>query len=162
MISIIVAHTRDFVIGKDGGMPWHLPKDLAFFKKTTVGSTVIMGRKTFESIGRALPNRKNIVITSNDSFVVPDGVIKCSSLEDAIKMVGNDNAFILGGGTIYQHAIKFVDRLYITYVDANIEGDTYFPKYDENDFRLISSFIDKKDEKNQYDLIFKIYERKTN
>lgn len=162
MISIIVAHTRDFVIGKDGGIPWHLPKDLAFFKKTTVGSTVIMGRKTFESIGRALPNRKNIVITSNDSFVVPDGVIKCSSLEDAIKMVGNDNAFIIGGGTIYQHAIKFVDRLYITVVDANIEGDTYFPKYDENDFRLISSFIDKKDEKNQYDLIFKIYERKTN
>src|SRR5574344_1979307 len=108
MLSLIVAHAKNFVIGKSGDMPWHLPADLAHFKTITVGHPVIMGRKTFESIGRALPNRLNIVISSNEQLHLPQNVILCSNLEQALSKVSkSDEVFVLGGGSVYREAIKF-------------------------------------------------------
>lgn len=161
MLSIIVAHTRDRIIGKNGTMPWHLPKDLAYFKKVTLGSPVIMGRKTFESIGKPLVNRLNIVITRNKDLEFPEGVVKCQSLKEAIELTKeHEQAFVIGGGTIYNEAIKFADKLYITYIDANIEGDTYFPEYALDEYQLITEIKEPKDEKNAHDLIFKVYSKK--
>lgn len=160
MISIIVAHTKNMVIGKDGGMPWHLPADLQYFKRVTMGKPIIMGRKTFESIGRPLPGRKNIVITKNTDLSLPAGVVKCASIEDAKVLVQNEDAFIIGGGSIYKASIAHADRLYITLIDAEIEGDTYFPKYDLNNYQLIESTEYPQDEKNQYALNFLVYQKK--
>jgi dihydrofolate reductase len=161
MISVIVAHTNNFVIGKDGGMPWHLPADLAYFKKVTMSHPVIMGRKTFESIGRALPGRTNIVISRN-KIELPEGVLLANSIEQAIAFVDKETeCFVIGGGSIYKDVIKYADRLYITKIHAEIEGDTTFPAYDVNDYQIIASEERAKDEKNSFDLSFIVYEKKT-
>lgn len=160
MLSVIVAHTKDLVIGLNGSMPWHLPKDLAYFKKTTLGSPVIMGRKTFESIGRALPGRLNIVISRSSNLTLPEGVLLFNSLEKAMEATKEyKEVFVIGGGRIYQSAVKLADRLYITYIDASISGDTYFPKYDVTKYRLIAQEDTPKDERNKYDLSFRVYEK---
>ena len=160
MISVIVAHTNNFVIGKDGGLPWHLPADLAYFKKVTMSHPVIMGRKTFESIGRALPGRTNIVISRN-KIELPEGVLLANSIEQAISFVDKETeCFVIGGGSIYKEVIKYADRLYITKIHAKIEGDTTFPAYDVNDYQIIASEERAKDEKNSFDLSFIVYEKK--
>jgi dihydrofolate reductase len=140
MISLIVAMSRNRVIGKQGELPWHLPEDLQHFKKITEGHTVIMGRKTYESIPakyRPLPHRVNIVISR--TMGVQDSITVVRSVEDAIrkgKERGKD-VFIIGGGTIYQQALPFVETMYISFVDKEIEGDTYFPAYDESAWETI-------------------------
>ena len=127
MISIIAAVSKNGVIGVDNTLPWDLPVDLKWFKEITTGNVVIMGRKTYESIGKALPNRINIVVTRDKNFFVP-GVLSANSLDSALLKAGNNkDIFIIGGGEIYRQSMDFVDKLYITEVDMEVEGDTTFP-----------------------------------
>ncbi len=134
-ISIIVAVAGEKrVIGKKGGMPWYIPAELKRFKEITMGHPIIMGRKTHESIGKALPGRTNIVITHDLSYEA-SGTIVVHSLDEAIRFaqgkLGDEEVFIIGGGQIYQEAINLADKLYLTYVDREIEGDVTFPDYSE-------------------------------
>ncbi len=131
MISIIVATSENGVIGRDGKLPWHIPGDLKHFKSLTTNNVVIMGRKTYESIGKPLPNRLNIVIT-RDKNKTYEGCITVNSIENAIRKAGTDKEiFIIGGGEIYKKSIKFVNKVYLTKVHQHIEGDTYFPTLNE-------------------------------
>lgn len=133
-ISIIVAVAENGVIGKrGGGMLWHIPEDMRHFKGLTTGHTVIMGRKTYETLGKPLPNRTNIVITRQEHFHVP-GCVTANSLEEALnkaRIQEKDEIFIMGGGEIYEQAIGLADKLYLTLVHQNFEGDVYFPDYSE-------------------------------
>ncbi|MCO4799538.1 MAG: type 3 dihydrofolate reductase [Colwelliaceae bacterium] len=158
---MIVAHANNRIIGKDNDMPWHLPADLAYFKKTTLGKPVIMGRKTYESIGRPLPGRLNIVISRDDNYLA-EGVVTVTSVEQALTKAGDvEEVMVIGGGAIYQHCLAAADRLYITHIDAEIEGDTQFPYYDlDNDWSLSHSEKYAADEKNAFELNFCIYQRK--
>ncbi|MBA6414900.1 type 3 dihydrofolate reductase [Colwellia sp. 6M3] len=159
ILSMIVAHANDRVIGKNNDMPWHLPADLAYFKKTTLGKPIIMGRKTFQSIGRPLPGRKNIVISRDESYQVA-GVEVVNSVDAALVLVvDSEEVMVIGGGAIYQHCLAAAQRLYITHIDADIDGDTYFPAYDLAAWKKVASDIRPSDEKNQYQLDFSIYEK---
>ncbi|WP_286233621.1 type 3 dihydrofolate reductase [Thalassotalea sediminis] len=158
VLSMIVAHAADRVIGKDNDMPWHLPADLAYFKNTTLGKPVIMGRKTYESIGRPLPGRLNIVISRDDNYKA-DGITVVTSVEQALHEAGDvEEIMVIGGGAIYQHCLPSAQRLYVTHIDAEIDGDTQFPDYSEG-WQKVSSELRKADEKNAYDLDFCVYER---
>lgn len=157
---MIVAHANNRIIGKDNDMPWYLPADLAYFKKTTLGKPVVMGRKTFESIGRPLPGRQNIVI-SRDAEYQAEGVDVVSSVEQALAKAANvDEIMVIGGGAIYRHCLPAAQRLYITHIDAEIDGDTKFPAYNtEHEWQKVSSEVFPADEKNAYALDFCVYER---
>lgn len=136
MVSIIVAKSKNGVIGVGNKLPWNLPIDLKRFKELTTGNVVIMGRKTYESIGKPLPNRINIVITRNKDFSVP-GVLTAKSLQNALlKAGGEKDIFIIGGGEIYRQSISYSDKMYITEVDMEVEGDTTFPDIDKNRWSL--------------------------
>ncbi len=159
ILSMIVAHAKNRVIGKDNDMPWHLPADLAYFKKTTLGKPIIMGRKTYQSIGRALPGRKNIVISRDLSFQA-QGVDVVNSVDAALKLVNDsEEVMVIGGGAIYQHCLPAAQRLYITHIDADIDGDTYFPDYDLKVWKKTVSEHRPSDEKNKYSLDFTVYEK---
>ena len=161
ILSMIVAHANNRVIGKENDMPWHLPADLAYFKKTTLGKPIIMGRKTFESIGRPLPGRKNIVISRNADYQ-HDGIEVVTSVEEALKCAGDiEEVMVIGGGAIYQHCLPAANRLYITHIDADIAGDTYFPEYStDSDWQLVKEQGFRADEKNAHNLNFCVYERR--
>lgn len=162
MISLIVAHARNLVIGANGTMPWHLPADLRHFKDSTMGCPVIMGRRTFASIGRALPGRRNVVISSNQNLALPAGVELVNSFEAAIALLKDaPEIFVIGGGMLYKEALPLADRLYLTIIQAEIEGDTSFPAYDLNAYRVIAESFYPKDEKNAYDLRFVTLEKKS-
>ena len=162
-ISIIVAISKNNVIGVDNQLPWHLPADLQDFKKRTTHHTIIMGRKTFDSIGKALPNRTNIVITRDTKFNHADIIAK-HNIEDALTHcteMNFDEIFIIGGETIYKQTIAFADKLYLTKVDVTIEnGTAFFPEINTDEWDLIDRDAHKKDEKNQYDFAFEVYEKK--
>lgn len=137
MISLIVAHDKNYVIGYENGMPWHLPGDLKYFKDITMGKPIIMGRKTFESIGRPLPGRRNIVITRNDKYHA-QGIETVSSLDAALALVKDvPEIMVIGGAQIFEQAMPLADKLYITLINHEFKGDTYFPRYDG--WRLTSS-----------------------
>ncbi|WP_299264252.1 type 3 dihydrofolate reductase [uncultured Psychrosphaera sp.] len=148
-ISLIAAMAKDRVIGKDNDMPWHLPADLQHFKKVTLGKPVIMGRRTFESIGRPLPGRKNIVITRNLDWS-HDGVEVVSSPESALDLVSDvGEVMIIGGGNIYQQFLPQADTLYLTFIDLQVDGDTHFPDWLEvADWQQVSHEQHQPDEKN--------------
>jgi dihydrofolate reductase len=130
LISFVVAMDRNRLIGRDNGLPWHLPPDLKHFKSVTMGKPVIMGRKTHQSIGRPLPGRRNIVISRNASYKA-EGCEVVGSLEQALAITADaEEAMIIGGMTIYQSAMSFVQRLHLTLIDAEFEGDAWFPEYD--------------------------------
>lgn len=140
MISMIAAVARNNVIGRDGGMPWKLPSDMAFFKKTTMGKPIVMGRKQFETVGKPLPGRINIVVSRQEGYQ-PDGVLVFSdfeaALEHATRMAaadGGNEVMIIGGGEIYRMGLPYAQRLYITHIAAEPEGDTYFPDVDWSDW----------------------------
>ncbi len=158
-ISIIVAFSEGNIIGKNNKMPWKLSGDLKHFKEITTGHTVVMGRKTFESIGKPLPNRKNIVLTS-----IPESIIDCitaDSLKDAIAISGEEKElFIIGGESVYKQTLPFADKLYITEIHADLDGDAKFPEIDYSEWKEMSREEHKADEKNQYDYTFINYERK--
>jgi len=161
---MIVATADNNVIGKDNTMPWHLPADLAYFKKVTLGKPIIMGRKTYESIGRPLPGRRNIVISRDQNFTAV-GIDTVTSVAAALALVdGSDGSdavaeiMVIGGGAIYKHCLPNADRLYVTHIKAAIDGDTHFPNYDDC-WQRTESELRVSDEKNAYDLDFCVYER---
>ena len=160
-IDIIVAVTRNGVIGRDGGIPWRLPEDMRYFKKVTMGAPIIMGRLTWESIGRPLPGRENIVVSSTMK-TAPDGVVLCASLQAAIEYcdaAGAERASIIGGARIYQEGLAVADRLYITELDANYEGDTFFPSLDSTLWKEASRLPAQEAGPDDPPYAFVIYER---
>lgn len=133
MISLMVAHDPNRVIGLNNDLPWHIPEDLAYFKEKTMGKAMVMGRKTYESIGRPLPGRLNIIVTRNTDFTAADGVIVVHDLETAIAKASEyaEEVMIIGGAEIFKLSMEMADRLYITEIQQTFEGDTFFPEYDE-------------------------------
>ncbi len=159
MVSIIAAMGRNRVIGKDNQLVWHLPADLKHFKETTMSKPLIMGRKTFESMGKALPGRTNVVVTRREGFEAP-GCLVANSLDQALEMVsGEPEIMISGGGEIYRQAIPLTDRMYITIIDHDFEGDTFFPEFDTREWIIEDERRHEPDEKNKYPMIFRTYRR---
>ncbi|WP_070963166.1 type 3 dihydrofolate reductase [Vibrio sonorensis] len=157
-ISMIAAMAKNRVIGKDNQMPWHLPADFAWFKRCTMGKPVIMGRKTYESIGRPLPGRPNIVI-SRDASLSIEGVTTVTSIEKALEVAGDvEEVMIIGGGAIYKACLPKADKLYVTYIDADIDGDTQFPEW-EQEYKETYSEQYLADEKNAYNMRFVVLEK---
>lgn len=141
IISIIAAHDDNLGIGKNGKLPWHLSADLKRFKKITIGHPIIMGRKTFNSLGRVLPGRDHIVITRNPHLVTTPEWQSVNSLDQALKLaksLDNQEIFIIGGGEIYNQALAFADKLYITHIKGNFGCDTFFPDYSNQFPKVIS------------------------
>lgn len=163
MISFIVAMDRNNVIGRgqDNKMPWHLPNDLRHFKEKTTGHTVVMGRKTFQSLGRVLPNRKHIVLTRSSS-ALPEEVEVIHDIQTMIDMMSKkeEEIFVIGGGDIFKQILPYADRLYVTVIEETFEGDIYFPSISTDDWRETSKEKGIKDEKNPYDYFFIQYDRK--
>ncbi|MGR5058146.1 type 3 dihydrofolate reductase [Vibrio rotiferianus] len=158
IISMIAAMADNRIIGKDNQMPWHLPADFAWFKRCTMGKPVVMGRKTYESIGRPLPGRLNIVI-SRDASLTIEGVTTVTSIENALDVVGEvDEVMIIGGGAIYAACLPMANKLYVTHIEAEIEGDTQFPDWG-NEFKETYSEAYQADEKNAYSMRFTVLEK---
>ena len=164
IISIIAAMADDRVIGIDNSLPWKLPSDMKWFRQHTLGKPIVMGRKTFESFGgRTLPDRPNIIITRDTGYQV-DGAIVTHSIEEALQAAKNancdtDEVMIIGGASFYEQMLPKADRLYLTFVHANVKGDAWFPEYDESNWQQVERVDIKADEKNEFDHTFVIYER---
>lgn len=147
------------MIGRAGDVPWHLPKDLKHFKALTTGHTIIMGRKTFESVGRPLPHRRNVVLTRDPTYRA-EGVTVVHDLDAALALAeGEDEVFVTGGEEIYRLALPRADRLYLTVVHATVEGDTRFPEFDEAQWRRVSEEHHPADERHAHAFTFRLYER---
>lgn len=158
MISIIVAVADNNIIGGSNKLLWHLSADLKRFKALTLGHPVIMGRKTYESIGKPLPGRENIIITRNHDFKAP-GIIVVRSLEEALKMYSGIDVFIIGGAEIYAQSMALADRIYLTRIYLAFEGDAFFPMIDEGEWKIDNSEMHEPDEKNPYRFEFIDYVR---
>jgi len=154
IVSIIVAMAKNRVIGKENDMPWHLPADLKHFRAMTSGKPIIMGRKTYESIGRPLPKRHNIIVSRNSDYKV-EGCDVVGSLEEAVTLAGDvEELFIIGGGFLYNQTINQADKLYLTFIDLDVEGDTFFPKYEHLGLTKVFSEHHEKDGNNVYNYEF--------
>lgn len=159
MISLIAAMAADRVIGMDNAMPWHLPADLAWFKRQTLDKPVIMGRRTWESIGRPLPGRLNIVISSQPGDA--EGVSWVASIDEALQAAGEvDEVMVIGGGRIYEQLLPRADRLYLTHIDAEVVGDTTFPDFEPEEWQSTFSEFHDADEKNSHSFCFEILQRR--
>lgn len=161
MLSSVVAASTNNVIGKDNKLIWRLPNDMKFFKNTTWGMPVVMGRKSFESLGKPLAGRTNIVITRKKDWSA-EGAKTVSSLDEAMLAAADADAkeaFIIGGGEIYKQTMPLIHRIYLTRVHAVLEGDTYFPVIDENEWNLLSQLDFKADDKHAYDYCFQVWQR---
>ena len=161
IVSFVVAASENNVIGKNNRLPWHLPNDLKFFKNTTWAMPVIMGRKTFESFGKPLSGRTNIVITRKDDWKV-DAVIFVKDLDSALEAASSTDAkeaFVIGGGEIFRESISRADRIYITRVHTVIPGDTFFPHINDKEWKLQSNLDFDADEKHKYPYSFQLWER---
>jgi len=159
IVSLVLAMSENRVIGRDGGLPWHLPKDLQHFKKLTVDHTVIMGRKTFDEIKHPLANRRNVVVSRNPDFQ-PRGATVVPSLDEALALGATEReVFVIGGGEIFRLALPRADRLYLTIVHASVEGDTYFPSFDATAWALEEEERHEADEKHAYPFTFRTYSR---
>lgn len=164
IISLIAAATCNYVIGKDGGMPWHQPADLAYFKRTTIGHCVVMGRKTFEEFGlrKPLPKRTNIIVSRNPNLVL-EGCYIANSLRTALDIAQNANeteCFIIGGEQIYRLALPYANRIYLTYIETELEGDTFFPAPNWTEWTQTLHQEHLADTKNQYNYTFTVWEKK--
>ena len=161
MITIIAAVSENNALGKDNQLLWHLPEDFKRFKNLTSGHSIIMGRKTFESFPKPLPNRTHIIITRQLDYTAPAGCIVVPSLEKAIELCPkNEEAFVIGGGEIYQQALELVNKIDITRVHTTLEADTFFPEIDTDKWELVFEEFHSKDEKHDYDFTFLTYVRK--
>lgn len=161
VISLIAAISRNGVIGKNNTLPWRLPADLQHFKKVTTGHCIITGRKNYEDIGKPLPNRTNIIVTRQSGFSAP-GCIVVHSLEEALDQCsGEQEVFVIGGAVLYTHALPLADKLYITHVDADIDGDTYFPSIDWTEWQQTAKERKCADDNNPHDYVFAEYQRKS-
>jgi dihydrofolate reductase len=166
IVSLIVAVSENGVIGRDGGLPWHLSSDLKLFKQATMGKPMIMGRKTFEAIGRVLPGRANIVVTRSKA-AMPPGVQRAGSLEEALALAdkiaradGQDELFVIGGGEIYRQVLPRADRVYRTEVHLSVDGDTSFPDLDPRQWREVSRTRHAAGERDSADFSFVVLERR--
>ena len=160
IVSIIAAMDHNRLIGNSNQLPWHLPADFAHFKSVTMGKPIVMGRKTFESIGKPLPGRANIVLSRNPDLSF-EGVICVSNFADAVAAVPDaEEIMIIGGSTIYEMLLPQVNRMYLTYVDAGFEGDAWFPEFEESHWQEIETVIRPADEKNLYNCRFVTLEKK--
>ena len=163
VLSFIVAASENNAIGVKNELPWRLPEDLKFFKRTTIGKPVIMGRKTFESLGKPLPGRLNVVLSQSGNVTLPESVLLFDSLAESIERVEEEDveeAFIIGGGKIFELAMPYVDRMYITRVHTVIENaDAFFPNIDHSHWKLVWEEKHKKDEQHKYDYTFQQFER---
>ena len=162
-VSAIVAVAKNGVIGKNNNIPWHLSTDLKFFKRTTLDHHVIMGRKSFQSIGKPLPKRTNIIIT-RDPFFIATGCITTHSIEEALGVAydnGEEEAFIIGGAQIYELSIPYLDKLYYTEIDAEPEGDVFFPELDWSQWTLSSQKDYPAGERDDHPFSIKTFERKS-
>lgn len=165
-LALIAAVAENGCIGIDNKLPWYLPEDLKYFKAVTSGKPVIMGRSTFDSLGRPLPNRTNIVITRNRDYTAPEGVRVVHSLDEAIKVAeavahiaGNDEIIVIGGAQIYTEALPHIDRMYLTEVKKSVPGDAFFPEWDASGWQQLSRDAQHY-EPAALDYYFVIYERK--
>lgn len=159
-ISLIAAMARNGVIGAGGRIPWHLPRELARFRHLTMGHHIVMGRRTYESIGRPLPGRTTVVVTRNRELRVP-GALVAHSLEAALAAcAGDEEVFVIGGAELYAQALPLADRLYLTVVEAEIPGDTYMPPIDASEWREVSRERFGPDECHRYGFTCSVYERK--
>ena len=163
--SMIVAMAQNRVIGRNNQLPWYLPKDLKYFKHVTMGKPILMGRKTFESIGKPLPGRTNIVLTRNPDWQA-EGIKVVSSLKQAVELAasiaeidGQDELMVIGGDQIYQTAFPDVDRIYLTEVHAEVEGDAYFPEFDRAAWKEVAREDFKAEGPNPYDYSFVVLDR---
>lgn len=162
IISTIVATAKNNVIGKDNQIPWYLPADLRYFKKMTLNHHIIMGRNCYESIGRPLPKRTNIIVTRNPFFIA-SGCLVAHSIEEALELArehGEAEAFIIGGGQIYEQSRHLWDKIYLTEVDVEVEGDVFFPEINPAQWEEIFCESHSKDTKNQYHFTFKIFQKR--
>ncbi|WP_298734170.1 dihydrofolate reductase [uncultured Chitinophaga sp.] len=162
IVSAIVAAAENNAIGRDNQLPWRLPADLKYFKQTTMGKPIIMGRKTFESLGKPLPGRPNIVITRQADYA-REGLIVTASLQEALDAASTfdtDEVFITGGAEIFAQALpSLIQRVYLTRVHANVEGDTFFPVLAKEEWQLVSSQLHPADEKHAYAFTFEVWEK---
>lgn len=162
VLSLLLAASENNVIGKDNQLPWHLPNDLKYFKNLTWGMPILMGRKTFESIGRALPGRKSVVITRNTDWK-QENVEVVHSVEEAINYAKAQDVkeiFVIGGAEIFNTSFDTADRIYMTRIHQQVEGDAYFPPIDETKWKRVSAKFCEADEKNAYPHTFEVWERK--
>ena len=162
MISMIAAMAHDRVIGKDNQMPWHLPADLAHFKRVTLGKPVLMGRKTFESIGRPLPGRRNLVISRNPDYQA-EGIEVVGSVEAALALLAGSSVeelMVIGGGHLYAEMLPSANCLYLTRIDLAVEGDTRFPAFDDGQWQRIACESHPADEKNPHPYSFETWQRR--
>lgn len=159
-ISIIAAMGSNRGLGFDNKLPWHLPDDLKRFKTLTTEHAIILGRKTYESIGKPLPNRKNIVVTRNPNYEAP-GCIVVPSMEAALREAAGDNeVFVIGGAEIYALGLPHADKMYLTLVDADVPASVFFPKFNEEGWHITKTEAHDKDEKHPYSFVFNVYEKK--
>lgn len=159
MITMIFAMGRNRVIGRDNKLPWHLPADLKYFRSVTTGSTVIMGRHTHESIGRPLPNRRNIVISSNPAYEA-EGCEVIRHIEEILPYAtAEEEVFVIGGAGLFSLLLPHASKMHITWINETFEGDTFLPEWDNDDWRLVSDTPGPRDENNPYDYAFRVYER---
>ena len=159
IISIIAAVADNMVIGNNNSLPWNLPADLDYFKKNTLNKPVIMGAKTFESIGKVLPDRKNIILSFDIDYKA-EGCIVATSIESALKEVGeNEEVMIAGGASVYKQFLPLANKLYLTFIHHDFDGDTYFPEFDIKQWKEIKRIDNKADEKNPYSYSFVILEK---
>lgn len=162
LVSAIVATAHNNVIGKNNDIPWYLPADLKYFKKTTLDHHIIMGRNCYESIGKPLPKRTNIILSRNPFFIVSNCLV-VPSIKEALKVAydnGEKEAFIIGGAQIYNATSSMWDRLYLTEVDLEVDGDIFFPNINLNEWNLTSEEKHDADEKNKFPYTFKVFDRK--
>jgi dihydrofolate reductase len=159
-LSIICGMDRNRLIGQNNALPWHLPADMAFFKQTTMGKPILMGRKTWDSIGRPLPGRRNIVISRNPDFKL-DGTETATSIEAALELVReHPEAMLMGGSSLYEQTMNIADTLYITEINHVFEGDAWFPEIDPDIWKETSREQHQADEKNKFDYAFVKYLRR--
>ena len=161
MLSIIVAKAKNNIIGKDNKMIWHLPEDLKHFKELTIGHTIIMGRKTFQSLEKPLPNRKHIIFSQNPDFKVNDENVEVvhSLLQIQDLIEGKEEAFVIGGAMIYNFLMPYVKKMYVTEIEKDFDGDTFFPSINSEVWKEVSREKGIRDENNDLDYYFVTYER---
>lgn len=161
MIAIVVAAAENNVIGKDNGLIWHLPADLRHFKQITMGHPILMGRKTYESIGKPLPGRTSVIITTQKDYEA-EGCIVTHSVQEAVAQARqlDEDLYIIGGAHIYEQTLPVTDRIYMTRVHASFNGDVYFPELDEKDWETVEEEHHEPDEKNKYSYSFLTLQRK--
>jgi dihydrofolate reductase len=159
-VSFILAMDRNRGIGFNNKLPWRMPADLAYFKRVTMGHTILMGRKTYESIGKPLPGRHNVILTQNREYRA-EGCTIVHSVEEALdRFARNEELFVTGGGEIFKLFLPYADKLYITYIEETFPADAFFPEVNEGEWRLVCSEQGVRDEKNPYEYYFRIYEKK--